>query len=382
MRYTIALITIAPIFMFVSCGREEPPAAERKTEAAPVPVTTAVVAKSSMPSAYESTGTVRASVSANVSAKLMGYAKEVRAQIGDRVSEGQTLVVLDSRDEEAAIRQAETAREEVRSTIPEAESAIAAAQSQLDLAQVTFGRMQDLLNKRSVTQQEFDEASARLKAAQASLAMARGRRSQLDAKLAQAEQSVRTAGIQQTYATVAAPFSGVILTKSVEPGTLVAPGAPLFTMERDGAFRLEANVEESRLRGIRVGQAVDVTIEDRPIRGRVSEIVPSVDAASHTGVVKIDLPAAPNQRSGLFGRASFGEAAREALTVPKAAVIARGQLQSVFVADGTTARLRLVTLGSAAGSQMEVLSGLNQGEAVISPIPAGLKDGAAVEVRR
>jgi RND family efflux transporter MFP subunit len=356
MRY----FTIGLILILAGCGREEPTTAERKVEATPIPVTTTVIGKSSVPLSYEATGTVRARVSTTVAARVMGYAKEVRAQIGDHVNEGQALVVLDSRDQDAAVRQAETAREEVRSAIPEAESAIAAAKSQVDLAQVTFGRMQDLLNKRSVTQQEYDEASARLKAAQASLDMARSRRAQIDAKLAQAEQAVRTAGIQQTYTTVTAPFSGVILTKSIEPGTLVAPGAPLFTMERDGAFRLEADVEASRLSSIRNGQVVNVTIEDRPLRGRVSEIVPAVDAASRTGVVKIDLPVSRNLRSGLFGRVSFGEEKREALTVPKEAVIARGQLQSVFVADGSTARLRLVTLGSVAGSQIEVLSGLNE----------------------
>lgn len=370
------------MLLLAACGTQEPPKSEHKVQAAPLPVMTIAAMRTPITSTYVATGTVRARVSATVSAKLMGFAKEVHGQIGDHVSEGQTLVVLDSRDQEAAIRQAETVREEVRTAIPEAESAIAAAKSQMDLAQVTFNRMQDLLNKRSVTQQEFDEASARLKAAQASLDMARARRTQIDAKLAQAEQVVRTAGIQQTYTTVTAPFSGVILTKSIEPGTLVMPGVPLFTMERDGSFRLEANVEESRLGAVRVGQAVPVTVNDREAQGRVSEIVPAVDAASRTGVVKIDLPAMPNLRSGLFGRASFGEGKREALMVPKSAVVERGQLQSVYVVEAQVARLRLVTVGSVADDRIEVLSGLEDGEIVVSPIPAVLKDGSPVEVRQ
>ena len=374
-------LLFAAILMLAGCGTKEPAPAAEKAPASPVAVTTVAAAPSKIPSNYEATGTVRARVSATISAKLMGYAKEVRAQIGDHVSEGQPLVVLDARDQEAAIRQAEAAREEVRSAIPEAESAIAAAKSQADLAQVTFGRMQDLLSKRSVTQQEFDEASARLKAAQASVDMARARRAQLDAKLAQAEQAVRTAAIQQTYTTVTAPFAGVVLTKSIEPGTLVVPGTPLFSMERDGSFRLESDVEESRLGGVRVGQAVTVTIEDRQVQGRVSEIVPAVDAASRTGIVKIDLPGMPNLRSGIFGRASFGTGTREMLAIPRAAVVERGQLQSVFVVENKVARVRLVTIGVAAGDRVEVLSGLSDGDAVVSPIPAGLRDGAPVEVR-
>lgn len=94
--------------------------------------------------------------------------------------------------------------------------------------------MQDLLNKRSVTNQEFDEASARLKATLAVLDMARAKRIQLDSKLAQIEQEIRSACIQRGYAEITAPFPGTILTKSVEPGTLAVPGAPLFTIEREG----------------------------------------------------------------------------------------------------------------------------------------------------
>jgi RND family efflux transporter MFP subunit len=371
-------LAIAGLLILAGCGAKEQPAAGQNPPT--IAVRIAAVARSPIPSTYEATGAVQARVSAAVSAKLMGYAKEVRAQIGDHVGEGQTLVVLDSRDQEAAVRQAEAAREEVRNSIPEAESAIAAARSDSNLAQVTFNRMQDLWKKRSVTQQEFDEASARLRTSQASLEMARSRRAQLDARLAQAEQAIRTAGIQQSFTTVTAPFAGVIVTRSIEPGTLVMPGTPLFTMDRDSGFRLEANVEESRLGAIRVGQAVAVTIGDRTVEGRINEIVPSVDAASRTGVVKIDLPAIPDLRSGMFGRASFGEGKREALTAPKDAVIERGQLQSVFVVENRIARLRLVTLGMTVGDRAEVLSGLSEGELVVSPIPSGLSDGAPVEV--
>jgi RND family efflux transporter MFP subunit len=313
----------------------------------------------------------------------MGYAREVRAQVGDRVREGQTLVVLDARDLESSVSRAEAGRAEITSSLPEAESGIAAAKAQVDLAQVTFNRMQDLLNKRSVTNQEFDEASARLKAAQAALDMSRARRTQLDSKMAQMEQDVRAAGIQRGFAEVTAPFSGTIITKSIEPGTLAVAGAPLFTVEREGAYRLEASVEESRLSLARVGQTVSVRIDgvDHTIAARVAEIVPSVDSAARTGTVKIDLPALPELRSGLFGRARFDAGVRRTLTIPAASVMQRGQLQSVYIADNNIARVRLVTLGTTAKDQVEVLSGLNQGERVIVSIPNALTDGAPIEVR-
>jgi RND family efflux transporter MFP subunit len=162
------------------------------------------------------------------------------------------------------------------------------------------------------------------------------------------------------------------------------PGAPLLTIEREGAYRLEASVEESRLSAIRVGQAVSVTLDgtDRRIEARVSEIVPTVDAASRSYTVKIDLPAVPALRSGAFGRASFSLGSRSPLTIPADAVTERGQLQSVVVAENGVAHTRLITTGQKSKDQVEVLSGLTAGEMVIFPVPPGLSDGAAVEIRR
>jgi RND family efflux transporter MFP subunit len=347
-------------------------------------VETVAVAETDWPSTYEATGTVRARTTVTISSKLMGYAREVRAQIGDRVREGQPLVVLDARDLETSVARAEAGREEVKDSILEAESAVAWSRSQLDLAQVTFQRMQDLLNKRSITNQEYDEASARLKAAQAALDMARAKRKQLDAKTAQIEQEVRAAGIQRGYSRIIAPFAGTIITKAIEPGALAVPGAPLFIIERDGAYRLEASVEGSRLSLAQVGKTVSVTIDGiaGTFPARVAEAVPSVDAAARTGTVKVDLPSLLGLRSGLFGRAFFDTGGRRVLTVLSASVMERGQLQSVFIAENNIAHIRLVTIGTRVVDKVEVLSGLNQGDRVIVPIPTGLADGAPIEVRQ
>jgi membrane fusion protein, multidrug efflux system len=376
--YALALLPF-----LAGCG-SEPALKAVSTPVTRMRVETVTAAEADCPSTYEATGTVRARTTATISSKLMAYAREVRAQIGDRVRAGQPLAVLDARDLDTSVARAEAGREEVKNAIPEAESAVALARAQLDLAQVTFHRMQDLLNKRSITDQEYDEATARWKAAQASLGMALARRAQLDAKMAQIEQEVRAAGIQRGYSEIIAPFSGTIITKSIDPGTLAVPGAPLFTIERAGAYRLEASVEESRLSMARVGKTVSVTIDgiDRTLTARVAEVVPSVDASARTGTVKIDVPLLPGLRSGLFGRVLFDTGRRKILTVPSAGVMEHGQLQSVYVAENDIAHIRLVTVGTRVKDRVEVLSGLNQGDRVIVPIPAGLADGAPIEVRQ
>jgi len=322
-------------------------------------------------------------VSAAIASRVPGYVQQVTVQQGDHVAQGQTLVVLDTRDLDANYQRAGAGVAEVTSAIPEAESGVAAAKANLDLAQVTFKRMEDLAAKRSISNQEFDEASARLKAAQANYDMARAKRMQLQSRMEQAEQERRGAEITRGYGRMAAPFAGIVTAKSVNVGDMASPGLPLLTIERQDGYRLEASVDESKASGVKPGQAVRVAIEGTACdaSSRVSEVVPMVDAASRSYVVKVDLPSCADLRSGMFGRAWFPLGAQKVMALSAAAVIDRGQLQSVFVADGETARTRLVTTGVKVNGQVEILSGLGTGERVVVPIPPGLADGARVEAR-
>jgi RND family efflux transporter MFP subunit len=373
-------LLLLSIVLLAGCSAERP--ATPGPPSSPVAVSVVAAANAEVPSIYEATGTVRARSSTVISAKWMGYVREVKVQIGDRVREGQLLVVLDARDLDATSSRAAAAREEVRNAIPEAESAIASAKANLDLAQSTFRRINELYGKKSVSDQELDEASARVKAAQAAFDIARAKRSQIDSRLATAEEEVRSTQVTRSYAELASPVAGIVVAKSVDPGNLAVPGTPLLTIERDG-YRLEASIEESRLATIRVGQPVSVTLAGAgPAFGaRVSEIDPNVDAASHTYIAKIDLPSSPAVRSGVFGRARFDSGSRSILAIPAGAVTIRGQLQSVLVAEDGIARVRLITTGAIVKDQVEVLTGLGAGEKVIYPVPQGLSDGARVEVK-
>ncbi len=129
--------------------------------------------------------------------------------------------------------------------------------------------------------------------------------------------------------------------------------------------------------------SVTVSLDAQPgdIQGQVSEISPSSDSNSHTYTVKINLPATSAIHAGQFGRVSFSAGQKQAVAVPVAAVVENGQLTSLFVTEGTVARARLVTLGEKHDGQVEVLSGLQPGEHVISPVPFGLADGDKVEAR-
>jgi membrane fusion protein, multidrug efflux system len=381
MNRTYAILPV--IILLASCGKKEETTAQRTASAAPVAVQTVSVSQDEWPAVYEAVGTVRARTTLTISARTMGYVRELKVKTGDRVQAGQLLAELDARDMEAQIRQAEAARNEAHSAAAEVDSAAASAKANLELATVTFKRMEDLFQKKSISNQEFDEAAARLKVAQAGAGMALSKQQQVKAKIQQAEEAVQSASIQRGYAKIYAPFAGVVTEKRIEAGNLAAPGAPLLVIEQAGGYRLEAAVEESRLSSIKPGTPVTVVLDalQKSIPARVSEIVPAMDAATRAFTVKIDLPGIAQLQSGMFGRASFALGAKRTIAIPAGAVREEGQVASVLVAEDGVARTRLVTLGQRSGERIEVLSGLNAAEKIVFPRPAGLSDGARVEVR-
>jgi RND family efflux transporter MFP subunit len=196
---------------------------------------------------------VRARHTADIAAKISGNILEVRVQAGDRVTAGQTLVVLDRADLEAGLRRAEAACAEAESAVAETENAIAGATATLDLARVTHRRFEDLLAKASVSQQESDESQARLKSAGAALDMATSKRRQAEARRNQVEAELAAVRVALGYATLSAPFSGRVTERKADPGSLATPGTPLLTVEREGNLRLEASIDESRLGLVRIG---------------------------------------------------------------------------------------------------------------------------------
>ncbi|MBI4905061.1 MAG: efflux RND transporter periplasmic adaptor subunit [Acidobacteria bacterium] len=370
--------------LLTACGPEEPAHKAEARPPAPINVQTIAAKSVQWGETREVAGTVRARVTGNVAARILAQVREVRVNTGDIVRAGQVLIVLDSKDLDVSIRQAEEAQREARSAEGEVTSAIRAAKAQLDLAQATFRRMKDLFDKKSISNQEFDEAQARLRMAEANHDMALAKQRQLQARIAQSGESVKNAGIMKGYAELTSPFNGIVMEKRIEPGSMASPGMPLLVIEQTGAYRLEAPLDESLAANLKRGQRVEVTLDalDRTVQSPVGEIAPAADPATRSLTVKLDLPALPNLRSGMSGRARFQQTATQALSLPAAAVHPQGSLQLVYVNDQGKARTRIVTTGDRRGDLVQILSGLTESEAVIHPVPATLTDGTSVEARQ
>jgi RND family efflux transporter MFP subunit len=309
-----------------------------------------------IPDSLEAVGTVRAAQTAQIASQTTGNIVEMRAQEGDRVQSGQILAVIDDSQPRAAAEQAAAA-------VTAAQKEVSSAESDLALAQSTLKRYQQLYDKKSISPQEFDEIKTRSQAAESRRDMARAGEAQAAAALTQSRTSLANTQVR-------APFAGAVTEKKADSGTFASPGMPLFTLEDTRSYRLEAMVDESDIRLVRVGEAVPVlldSLQSAEFRGRVAQIVPAADPASRNFLVKIELPADARLRSGLFGRARFPHGARSALLIPRTTIVERGQLRGVFVIDANqVAQLRYVTLGKPFGEQVEVLSGLQQGEKLVA----------------
>ena len=374
------LLPLSIAFLGLACGGAEPGEMESPPiEAAPIELRTETLETTIRESETALVGSVAAQKRVTVSARILSNVTDVKVAGGELVQAGQTLIVLDDREMQAALSAARAARAEAESAITAAEQAIESAQAQLDLAALTHGRFEDLLGKKSVSQQEYDEAAARLRGSEAAVAMARSHKAQAEAKRAQADAAIQQAETRLQYARIAAPVNGYVTDRLVDPGAMAAPGTPLLEIEQAGGYRLEVGVPESKLGVLRIGQTLPIEIRslgpEAPDSARIVEIIPSIDPRSRTFLAKLALPSHPSLRSGLYGRAFLPGEQQEELTVPAAAVVSRGQLRFVFVLEEGRAVRRLVTLGAMEDSRYEVLSGLKPGDRVVLE-PSKAVDGA------
>lgn len=301
-------------------------------------------------------GTVHAKETAAISAQIPGNIRQVLVRAGDRVRAGQLLVTLDAAAMQSALNRAIAAQSA-------AEKQQAVAQANAALALSTLARYQMLKDEKTVSPQEFDEVERRSQVGAFQLQA-------LEAQHAEAVAAVAGARAQLSYTALHAPFAGVVTARMADPGTLATPGVPLLQIDRDGPLQLYTMVDESFINSVRLGMKIPVNADGANsgvIVTTVAQIVPAADPQSRTFLVKLDLPHTGELRAGMYAEAGFPGATREVVLVPQSAVVTRGSLTWVYALDqNSLARLRYVTLGNTHGDGVEVLSGLTDGEMLVS----------------
>jgi membrane fusion protein, multidrug efflux system len=294
-------------------------------------------------------GIVEAVKQTTLGAQIAGRIVELPVKAGDSVRAGQVLARIDGR----------TADQAVAASL----SQVAEAEANLANAKRRHERNGHLLAQKFVSQAAVDQSEAEYKAAQAKLA----------ALKANAGQALAA----QSFATVTAPYAGVIGATHADLGDMAQPGRALVTLFDPRELRVSATVPQASLSKLRLGDPVRVEIA--PLGGSLiatkSTVIPMADARTHTTRIRLDLPATEGLLPGQFARAQFVTGSIRALAVPAAAVLRRGEVTAVYVvgADGR-AQLRQIRTGEAIDeATIEVLAGLAGGERIaLNPVQAGM----------
>ncbi|MCL4690673.1 MAG: efflux RND transporter periplasmic adaptor subunit [Burkholderiales bacterium] len=343
---SLALLAAAGL-LAAACGSPEPPAAPRPA-AAPLATATAELREVELATTAEAV--VEAVRQSTVSAQVSGRIVDIRFDVGDRVEKGAVILRIDERAASQAVAASEA-------QVREAEAALVNARAQ-------FERTRQLLAQKFVSQAALDKAEADYKAA--------------DSRLTPPRAGPGAAATEQSFATIVAPYSGVVSARHVQLGEMASPGKALLTGFDPTGLRVVATVPSAQGPAIQAGARARIEVPSlaRWVDVKSVTVVPSADPRTHTTQVRLDLPDnAKGLLPGVFARAHFVTGRAPRLMVPREAVLRRSEVTAVYVvgADGAP-RLRQVRTGTAADEKsIEILAGLKAGEKVaLDPVKAGM----------
>ncbi len=331
-----------------------------------------------------------------VHAKVAGYVKSIAVDVGDRVTAGQLLAVLEIPELQDEIKQDEAAVRRANEEINRAQADLERAQSAHEVAHLGSTRLAAVLKVRPnlVAQQDIDEAAGRDRVAEAQVSTAQ-------AGLASARQQFEVAkagqGRTQTlfdYARITAPFAGVITHRYADTGAMIQAGTssqtqamPIVRLSQNDRLRLVIPVPESAVSRIHVGGSVAVTVQSlrRTVTGTVARFADRLDTETRTMRVEVDVPNPGLELvPGMYADATIVlDSVKDAIVAPVQAVDRAEKGGHVLVVSGDgrsagTIEARNVTLGLETDDRVEVTRGLNAGDLVVVGSRAQLKAGATV----
>ena len=316
--------------------------------APPLPTATVNVAKVIEKEALnqiELVGTVQAVEQAEISSKITGNILSISVELGSKVKKGDLLVQLSAGEISAQVQQ---------------------ASAQLEQAKRNLNREEKLLKKNAATPETVKSLKDTVRIAQAAY---------LESQT------------MLNYTNIIAPFDGIITKKPANAGDLATPGKPLLQIEGENSLQILTDIPEAMIHTISMGDELmaHIPATSAKVTGVVTEIAPTADPSSRTTPIKIRIKSETHLRSGQFARVTLAAKDTKTMAIPKNAILPYGQLERVFVVVNDIAHLRLVRTGVSlenSGSELvEILSGLEIGDTVVSPGNSSLQSGQPVLIQ-
>lgn len=294
----------------------------------------------------ELVGTVEAVQQAEISSKISGNILEIPVDLGSHIKKGDLLVRLGADEISAQVQQAE---------------------AQLEQAQRNLTREEKLLKKNAATPETVKSLKDTVRIAQAAF--------------------LETQTMLK-YTIISAPFDGIVTKKPANAGDLATPGKPLLRIEGENNLQILTDIPEAMINNIQTGDILHATIPatGSEVSGVVTEVSPTADPSSRTTPIKIKIKTGPKLRSGQFARVALTLEQTETYAIPPSAIVPYGQLERVFIVKDNKAQLRLVRtgvtfLGGDGTPYIEILSGLSEGEEVITSGNNNLQSGQPLQIQ-
>lgn len=354
-----------------------------------------------------------------VYSRVNGYLLRWHADIGEHVTKGQRLADIDTPEMDQELKQAranlvqgqadlDTAiaeQKEAQAALKQADAEIARAKANLEYARVVHRRNEQLGAQHAVANQDLDEsrrekemrqadldaADALLRTRQSTVATSTAKIKSREAMIKSLEASVHRLEEMQTFKTILAPFDGIVIRRRAELGMLVSSGSAATTQElycvaQADTLRIRINVPQSQAMAIQMGQAALVAVPEYPDRqftAKVARTAQSIDPASRTLMVELELPNADHALlPGTFAQVTLTTRRPVAAwAVPAIVLLSRSDGLKVAIVDRQGAvRLRKVKLGRDYGRSVEVLSGIQGDETLVVNPPDDLSDNEQVMI--
>ena len=337
--------------------------------------------------------TARAFHEAELFAKVSGYLKELNADMGDTVVAGQVLAVIDVPEMEKAFERQRAELTLLERKQEQSQAAVGAAKAELEAVHSEYERVKRLAETKAVTQRVADESHSRKESAKAQLGVAEALVKAAEASVLVAQKTIEEMEVLMGYASIKAPFAGVVTQRSVDPGDLVrnqaqssSQGKPLFTVCQVNVMRVSVAVPEKDSVWVDANDTAEMTFAALPgesFTGKVARTSRSLDPKTRTMEVEIDFE---NEKGrllpGMYGNVVILMQERAALILPSGSIrFGRDGESVVYVVKGGTSVSHVsVKTGLDDGHNIEILSGLIGDEKVVTGMLGRLKDGQTVTV--
>lgn len=306
---------------------------------------------------------------------------ELVADVGDRVEAGQVLARLSSDALILQKSQLEATRAKAQAAIAQLEAQLAEVQASSAEIEKASARAQELVKNGTYSKVQAEQAEAQAVGARAKVRSVEEAIKVGQADIAVVDAQMRDIDLRLARTEVKAPVAGIVAARGAKTGAIASGAAgPMFTLIRDGALELRAEVAETDMLKLAEGQKASIEIvgAEGAIEGRVRLVEPTLSQTTRLGTVRIELPDTVSLRAGLFAEARIVVAERDAVVVPVTSASIAGSKASVLLVKDGIASQREVKTGIRDGDKLEIVEGVAAGDLIVAKAGAFVRDGDRV----